>query len=105
MHTHTHTRIGQKVKTAHSICAGTLPGTFLFSHPPYNPELTPCDFHLFTYLKQLLGRTHVGSNEKVKQTVKDWFHGLVADFYDAGIQKLIARYDKCPNLHWDYVEK
>jgi hypothetical protein len=37
--------------------------------------------------------------------VKDSFNGLAADFYDAGIQKLVTRYDKCLNLHGDHVEK
>jgi hypothetical protein len=37
--------------------------------------------------------------------VKDWFSGLVADFYNAGIQKLVTQYDKCLNLHGDYVGK
>jgi hypothetical protein len=46
----------------------------------------------------------MGSVEEVKKTVKDWFSGLVADFYDAGIQKFVTRY-KCLNLHGDYVEK
>jgi transposase len=23
----------------------------LFDHPPYNPDLAPSDYHLFTYLK------------------------------------------------------
>jgi histone-lysine N-methyltransferase SETMAR len=23
----------------------------LFDHPPYSPDLTPCNYHLFTYLK------------------------------------------------------
>jgi hypothetical protein len=54
-------------------------------------------------LKQFLGGT--GSDEEVKKTVKDWFNGLAADFYDAGIQKLVTRYDKCLNLHGVYVEK
>jgi hypothetical protein len=36
-----------------------------------------------------------------KKTVKDWFDGLVADFYDVGTQNLITRYDKCLNLHGD----
>jgi hypothetical protein len=31
---------------------------------------------------------HMGSDEEVKKMVKDWFSGLAADFYDAGIQKL-----------------
>jgi hypothetical protein len=43
-------------------------------------------------------------SDEVKKTVKDWFNGLAADFYDAGIQKLVTRY-KCLNLHGDYVEK
>jgi hypothetical protein len=41
--------------------------------------------------------------KKLKKTVKDWFCGLAADFYDAGIQKLVTRY-KCLNLQGDYVE-
>jgi hypothetical protein len=47
----------------------------------------------------------MGSDEGVKKTVKDWFNGLAADVYGAGIQKLDTRYDKCLNLHGDYVEK
>jgi hypothetical protein len=31
----------------------------------------------------------MGSGEEVN-TVKDWFIGLVADFYSAGIQKLVT---------------
>jgi hypothetical protein len=40
----------------------------------------------------------------MKKTDKDWFNGLAADLYDAGIQKLVTRY-KCLNLRADYVEK
>jgi hypothetical protein len=36
---------------------------------------------------------------------KDWFNGLAVDFYDAGIQKLVTQYDKCLNLHGDYIQK
>jgi hypothetical protein len=56
-------------------------------------------------LKQFLGSTHMRSDEKVKKTVKDWFSGLVANFYNAGIQKLITRFNKCLNLYGDSVEK
>jgi hypothetical protein len=47
----------------------------------------------------------MGTGDEVKKTVKDWFSGLAADFYNAGLQKLITRYDRCLNLHGDYVEK
>jgi hypothetical protein len=30
----------------------------------------------------------MASNEEVKKTVKDWFSGQAADFYDGGTQKL-----------------
>jgi hypothetical protein len=46
----------------------------------------------------------MGSHEEVKKTFKDWFSRLVADFCEAGIQKLITQYDNCLNLHGDYVE-
>jgi hypothetical protein len=42
--------------------------------------------------------------KKLNKTVKDWFNGLAADLYDAGLQKLVTRY-KCLYLHGDYVEK
>jgi hypothetical protein len=32
----------------------------------------------------------MGSDEDMKKMVKDWLNGLAADFYDAGIQKLIT---------------
>jgi hypothetical protein len=56
-------------------------------------------------LKQFLGGTRMRSDEEVKKTVNDWFNGLAADFYDAGIQKLVTRYHSCLNLHGDCVEK
>jgi hypothetical protein len=81
-----------------------MPGMF-FPHPPYSPDFAPGDFHLFTYWKQFLGCTCMGNGEQVKKTVKDWFSGLAADFQDAGIYKLVTRYDMCLNLHGDYAEK
>jgi hypothetical protein len=47
----------------------------------------------------------MGSTEEVKNMVKDWFNKLAADFYNAGIQKLVTRYNKFLNLHGDYEEK
>jgi histone-lysine N-methyltransferase SETMAR len=74
-------------------------------HPSYSPDLAPSDFHLFTHLKQFLGDARMHSDEDVKKTLKDWFNGLAADFYNAGTQKLVTRNDKCLIPHGDYVEK
>jgi hypothetical protein len=47
----------------------------------------------------------MGSNEKVKMVAKDWLNGLASNLYDAGIQKLITRNNKCFILHGNYVKK
>jgi hypothetical protein len=68
----------------YSIYLMTLPWTFFF-YSPYSPNLSPSDFHLFTHLKQFLGVTRMRNNEEVRKIVKEWFSGLVADFYDVAI--------------------
>jgi hypothetical protein len=67
--------------------------------------LTPSDFHLFPALKEFLGGRRFKSDEEVKDAIKEWLNGLVADVYDEGIQNLITRYDKCLNVGGDYVQK
>jgi hypothetical protein len=55
-----------------------------FFHPSYIPDVAPSGFHVFTPLKHFLGGMHMGRDKEVKK-VKDWFSGLAADFYIAGI--------------------
>jgi hypothetical protein len=38
----------------------------------------------------LLVQTLVGAGEEVKKVIKDWFYGLVTEFYDTGIQKFVT---------------
>jgi hypothetical protein len=37
----------------------------LFDHSPYSPDLAPSDYHLFTYLKNLLQSQSFNSNEEL----------------------------------------
>jgi hypothetical protein len=39
----------------------------------------------------------------VKKTLKDWFNGLAADFYEGNMWKLVIQY-KHLNLHRDFVK-
>jgi hypothetical protein len=41
-------------------------------------------------MKQFLGCMCMGNGEQLNKTVKDWFSGLAADFYDAGTHKLVT---------------
>jgi hypothetical protein len=41
-----------------------------FAHPPYNPDLTLSNYHLFTYLKNWFGRQRF--NNELMKGVKTW---------------------------------
>jgi len=60
---------------------------------------------LFLRLKNYLAGKKFDNNDKVQEEVMTWFKGLVADFYDSGIQKLVPRLNKCLDNADDYVEK
>ncbi|KAJ4425552.1 hypothetical protein ANN_27747, partial [Periplaneta americana] len=79
-------------------------GWEIFDHPPYSPDLSPSDFHLFTKLTDFLGGTRFGSDEELKKTVNTWLNDLAAEECKTGILKLVNRYDKCLNVGGDYVE-
>jgi histone-lysine N-methyltransferase SETMAR len=66
-------------------------------HPPYSPDLAPRDFHVFLHLKTFLGDRRFHDEDDVKEAVNTWFAPQASSFYDAGIQKLVPRYDKCLN--------
>ena len=38
-------------------------------HPPYSPDLPPCDFYLFSYLKLKLKGHHSGTTENIQKVV------------------------------------
>jgi hypothetical protein len=45
------------------------------------------------------------NNEELIEDGETWPSSQVADFFDTGIQKFTALYDKCLNSGGDYVEK
>jgi hypothetical protein len=75
-----------------------------FDQPPYSPDLVPSDFHVFLYQKTFLGGLQF-HDDKAKEAINTCFALQVASFYDAGIQKVVPRYDKCLHSGGNYVEK
>jgi hypothetical protein len=41
----------------------------------------------------------------VKDAIKEWLNGLVAEVFVEGIKKLVTHYDSCLNVGDDYIEK
>ena len=73
-------------------------------HPPYNPVLSPCDFHIFDDLTKDIRGCRFHSDEEVYLRV-----GKVVDpsvtfsFYKTGIDHLVSQCDKCINTCGNYL--
>lgn len=74
-------------------------------HPPYSPDLSPCDYFLFAPLKEALGGERFENNEEVEERVRNWFTTQPQSFFEEGIYKLPKRWEKCVERAGDYVEK
>jgi hypothetical protein len=46
----------------------------------------------------------MATNEEVKETVMDWLNGVVANFYEEGIVKLVQCLKKYLKCNGNYVE-
>jgi hypothetical protein len=55
-------------------------------------------------LKRFLGGRRYVEDDDVKEAVNTRFSSQAASFYDAEIQKLVPRYDKCLNDGGNYTE-
>ena len=60
-------------------------------HPPYCPDLAPCDFCLFPKLRGCRYETI----EEMKEAVTKVIDTLTQEDFDGAFQKLLERYQKC----------
>ena len=78
-------------------------GIKTFPHPPYSPDLAPCDFCLFPKLKEKLRGCRYERIEEMKEAVTKVIDTLThKDFYGA-FQKLLEQY-KCIAAGGDYFK-
>ena len=50
-----------------------------FMWPPRSPDLNPCDFFLWGYMKEEVHRSQPGSNAEVKQLIQEFLASINAD--------------------------
>ncbi|GFO42058.1 transposase [Plakobranchus ocellatus] len=80
-------------------------GWEILPHPAHSPDLAPSDFHLFGPLKRHLGGMAFETEDDLISELRNWFENLDVDFFRVGINSLLSRWQKCIDLHGDYVEK
>jgi histone-lysine N-methyltransferase SETMAR len=86
------------VETIHNLKFEVLP------HPPYSPDLIPCDFHAFGPLREVLHGYWFGSDEKEKEVVCIWIREQPKTFFSDGIRKLVDCLKLC-GAAWRWVEE
>ena len=67
-------------------------------HPPYSPDLAPCDFWLFPKLRGCRYETI----EEMKEAVTKVIDTLTQEDFDGAFQKLLEQYNKCITAGGDY---
>jgi hypothetical protein len=77
----------------------------LLDHPSYSPDLASSSCHLCTYLKNWWRSQCFNNNKELMESVRTCLSSQAADFFVAGIQKLISQYNKCLSSSDDCVEK
>ena len=60
-------------------------------HPPYSPDLTPCDFCLFPKPR----RCRYETTDETKEAVTMVIDTLIQEDFDGAFQKWLERYNKC----------
>ena len=70
-------------------------------HPPYSPDLAPCDFWLFSKLRGCRYET----TEKMKEAVTKVIDTLTQEEFHGVLQKLLQRNNKCIATGGDYFWK
>ncbi|XP_035232758.1 histone-lysine N-methyltransferase SETMAR-like, partial [Stegodyphus dumicola] len=61
-------------------------------HPPYSPDMSPCDFYVFGPLKKHLKGKRFHSDDVLKDAVKDWYIETLKDYENKNIIEKV----RCP---------
>ena len=75
-------------------------GIKIVPHPPYSPDLAPCDFWLFPKLRGCCYET----SEEMKEAVMKVIDMLIQEDFHGAFQKLLEWYNKCIAAGGDYFQ-
>ncbi|XP_061178417.1 histone-lysine N-methyltransferase SETMAR-like [Saccostrea echinata] len=79
-------------------------GIAVLPHPPYGPDLAPCDFWLNAVIKEALQGRRFESRHAVGSAVFQCMKRILKEDYRAAFSTWISRLKKCVQVNGDYVE-
>ncbi len=73
-------------------------------HPPYSPDLAPCDYFLFPYLKKQLRGIEFDTLEDAQAAAKRVLRDIPEETYHKAITDLVDRWHRCIAARGHYFE-
>ncbi|XP_029044179.2 histone-lysine N-methyltransferase SETMAR-like [Osmia bicornis bicornis] len=80
-------------------------GIQVLGHPPYSPDLAPCDFFLFPKAKESIRGQRFGSLETAIATYKEFLDSIPKEEWRAEFGKWFDRMRTCIRREGEYFEK
>jgi len=76
----------------------------VMEHPPYSPDLAPCDFFLFPKIKSALKGTRFESVDAVKAKATQLLNSITQDDLQHCFQQWKICMERCRDRGGDYIE-
>lgn len=77
-------------------------GYEILPHPPYSPDLSPTDYHLFRDLDNHLRGRVFENDDEVKREFETFVRSKSEDYFKKGIENLVERWEKCVEAEGEY---
>ena len=76
----------------------------VLNHPPYSPDLSPCDFFLFPMLKKMLSGYKYTSRSSLGSAIYRCLPKVPKEDYLFAFRDLVKRLQKCVPVKGEYFE-
>jgi hypothetical protein len=73
-------------------------------HPPYSPDLAPCDFFLFGYIKEMLKDQSFETQDELLEAIEAIVRENGQDLRQSTFRSWVHRLNECCRRGGDYVE-
>ena len=76
----------------------------MLDHPPYSPDLAPCDYFLFPKLKGTIKGTHFEGVDDIKANVTAYLKTIKKEDFAQCFMVWSRRMEKCVEVKGEYFE-
>ncbi|KAH9501546.1 hypothetical protein DERF_012385 [Dermatophagoides farinae] len=76
----------------------------ILTHPPFSPDISPSDFHLFRSLKSSFSGKHFHKLEHISEHLQKFFNEQPEKFWHDGLTQLPERWDKVIKRNGAYLK-